>query len=306
MLRSLLNQIFDHDETMRPQIREIYEERCRQYGYGENNWQWTRVRLEKLLADTILTSAKQQQVMVFVDALDEAGAESAQYLAGYFHRIFIRAEEIQAAVQICISCRHHPIMEDIQAGEIHVENHNHDDIAIYIKDTLAGVVVGDSLDQAKREALVEDLIRQANGVFQWIHLLTPLIKRRIIEGESFNDIQSWLREVPADLEEVYVYILNNVIQERNLAQSFLLFQWLCLAERPLTVTEMRYALAAENAQISPPLKAWQNTLGFVESDDHMKRKVNALSGGLAELVSSGGDLKTIQVVHQSVNDFFSH
>ncbi|KAJ5111182.1 hypothetical protein N7532_001717 [Penicillium argentinense] len=303
MLRSLLNQIFYHDETVRARVREIYEERCRQYGYGENNWQWTQVRLEQLLADTILISAKRQQVMIFVDALDEAGAESAQYLAGYFHRILARAEEMEAAVQICISCRHYPIMEDARAVEIHVQNHNSDDIAIYIKDALAGMAVGDSLSQAKKEALVEHLIHQAKGVFQWIYLLMPLIKRRINEGESF-DHHSWLREIPADLEEVYVYILNNVILERNREQSFLFFQWVCLAERPLTVTEMRYALAAENAQISPTPKAWDNIVGFVESDGHMKQRINVLSGGLAELVSSGDDPETIQVVHQSVNDFF--
>ncbi|KAJ5110886.1 hypothetical protein N7532_001421 [Penicillium argentinense] len=303
MLRSLLNQIFYHDETVRPRVREIYEERCRRYGYGENNWQWTQVRLEQLLADTILISAKRQQVMIFVDALDEAGAESAQYLAGYFHRILVRAEEMEAAVQICISCRHYPIMEDVRAAEIRAEDHNSDDIAIYIKDALTGMAVGESLSQAKKEALVEHLLHQAKGVFQWIYLLMPLIKRRINERESF-DPYSWLCEVPADLEEVYVYILNNVILKRNRVQSFLLFQWVCLAERPLTVTEMRYALAAENAQISPSPKVWENTVGFVESDDHMKQRINVLSGGLAELVLNADDAETIQVVHQSVNDFF--
>ena len=49
--------------------------------------------LEDLLASAILASANQQHVVVFVDALDEAGAQSAQQLAGYFHRLVDRAEK---------------------------------------------------------------------------------------------------------------------------------------------------------------------------------------------------------------------
>jgi hypothetical protein len=66
---------------------------------------------------------------------------------------------------------------------------------------------------------------------------------------------------------------------------------------------MRYALVAKNAQVTPFPKTWEKIHGFVESDERMKRRINALSGGLAEVVSSGDDNETVQVVHQSVNDF---
>ncbi|CAI7581948.1 unnamed protein product [Penicillium pancosmium] len=127
----------------------------------------------------------------------------------------------------------------------------------------------DSPGQAPGEVLVGELIQHANGVFQWVRLTIPLIKQRALEGESMDDIRSWLREVPAGLEDVYVYILNNVIAARNRDQSLLFFQW-----------------------------RWEKIHGFVESDGRMKRIIKALAGGLAEVVSG-----TVQVVHQSVNDF---
>ncbi|KAJ5493624.1 hypothetical protein N7463_009711 [Penicillium fimorum] len=92
ILRLLLNQIFDHDATIRPQVRETYEQRCRQFGYGEDEWEWPQVALEELLASVILASASRQHISVFVDVLDETGAESAQQLAAYFHRLINRAE----------------------------------------------------------------------------------------------------------------------------------------------------------------------------------------------------------------------
>ncbi|KAJ5548418.1 hypothetical protein N7513_005652 [Penicillium frequentans] len=280
MFRSLLNQIFDRDTTVRPQVREIYERRCRQLGYGRSKWEWPRSVLEGLLTGAVLTSADRQPVTVFVDALDEAGAESAQQLATYFHRLIDLARTKKAAVQICISCRHYPIIGNVQAIEINVEDHNGEDISQYIKDALTGTEVEDGFGQVTREAMIGQLVQQANGVFQWAHLMMPLVRRRMLEGESYKDTRRWLCEIPTGLEDVYTYILNEVIEDRNREESFLLFQWICLAEQPLTVTQLR--------------------------DARMKRRIKALSGGLVEVVLSEYYHKgheTIQVVHQSVNDF---
>ncbi|KAI2741901.1 hypothetical protein DTO012A1_4463 [Penicillium roqueforti] len=303
MLRSLMNQLFDRDPTVRPQIREKYDRRCKQFGYGKRQWEWPQVMLEELLASAILASANQQHVMVFVDALDEAGAKSAQQLAEYFHRLVDHAEKMKLCIQVCISCRHYPITESGQAIEIKVEDHNQQDIATYVQDKLVKTEAKDNASQKMREMLVEQLTQQANGVFQWVHIMIPLIERKVREGESFDDICCWLREVPADLEDVYTYILNDVIEKRNREQSFVFFQWVCLAERPLTVTEMRYALVAMNVREPLSPKKWERISGFIESNEKIPSRVKALSGGLAEVVPSGDNNETVQVVHQSVNDF---
>lgn len=303
MLRYLLHQIFDRDTTVRPQIREIYKQR---YRHGE--WEWPQGVLEELLAGVILASASRQQVAIFVDALDETGAESAQQLAAYFNRLLDRAAKNNAAIRICISCRHYPIIGSVQAQamEICVEQHNHRDIATYINDMLDEIDVDPSEDM--KQMLMEQLIQQANGVFQWVRLIMPLImpliRQRILEGESFDDIYYWLfKGLPAKLEDAYMSILNDMIEVRNLEQSFLLFQWVCLAKRPLTMIEMRYALVGNNAQITRTPKTWEKTYGFVESDERMERRIKALSGGLVQVVPSEASNKTVQAIHQSVNEF---
>ncbi|CAG7953282.1 unnamed protein product [Penicillium salamii] len=303
MFRSLLNQIFDRDATVRAQVREAYEQRDRLFGQSEGRWEWAQPILEELLASVILAAASRQHVTLFVDALDEAGAESAQRLAAYFHRLIDRAKQKDVTVQICISCRHYPIVGSDQILEIYVEQHNHQDIAAYITDTLAGADVEENLSKETKATLMKQLIQQANGIFQWARLIVPVAQKRMSEAESFDEICRWLREVPADLEGVYMHILNDVIEARNLEQSFLLFQWVCLAERPLSVIEMRYALAAKNAHITRTTQKWERIDDFIESDKRMKGRIKALSGGLAEVILSKGASETVQVVHQSVNDF---
>ena len=291
MLRSLLNQIFDRDATVRSQLREDYRERCRQFGCGEREWEWPRVVLEQLLARSILTAATQQPVTVFVDALDEAGAASAAQLVKYFHGLKDQAEKVMACVKICISCRPYPIINH-RAVEIKVDSHNHEDIAAYIRDNLPADI-----------DLVNDLTKRAEGVFQWAHIVVPIVTRRIDEGDSLKDIRLQLKQVPVGLEEVYIYILGYVIAPERRAQSFLFFQWVCLAERPLTLSEMRYALATGNPEKKLPCVKWEVTSGFIETDEHMDRKTTALSGGLAEVTPSRDGSMVIQVAHQSINDF---
>lgn len=303
MLRSLLNQIFDRDAMVRPQVREDYTQRCRRFGDDARQWEWPRRLLEDLLVDAILTSASLKPVTLFVDALDEAGAEYAQQLVTYLHRLNDLAEKKMVTLKICISCRHYPIISH-RATEITVQDHNHEDIAAYIKvNLLADRMIGEAPDLGVWQNLVDSLIWQANGVFQWAYIIMPLIHQKVREGESPEDIWGWLPQVPAGLEDVYTYVLNHVIVHWNRKQSFLFFQWVSLAERPLTVSEMRYAITVNDADITLSPKQWPKIKGFVETDERMKERMKALSGGLTELVSNQDGDETIQVVHQSVNDF---
>lgn len=302
MLRSLLNQIFEFDSTVRPKVCEIYKARSRRFGSDEHKWEWPQRVLEELLAEVILSSASRKQVTVFVDALDESGAESAQQMAAYFHQLVNNAEKLDVSVRVCISCRHYPIIEITGTEEIYVEDHNHDDISRYIRDLLTGIDIGNSTNDHLLETLVEQMIHQANNLFQWARLVIPLVRRQAHEGESLENIRRWLRQVPKGLENLYKYVLEHVIEDRNRAQSYLFFQWLCLAQRPLTVTEMRYAIVAKDAGMKAPVKSWKQFNGFIENDERMKQKIKALSGGLAEVVT-GNDDAIVQAVHQSAQDF---
>jgi ankyrin repeat protein len=316
MFRSLLNQIFVLDDIVRGAVRETYEKRCQLFGHYDEH-KWPQTMLEELLTGAILTSANQKQVRVFVDALDETGAESAQKLASYFHRLSTLAGKEKLPLQICISCRHYPIISSPQAVEVCVEDHNQGDIATYIDDVLAEMEDDEGITRDMKEELMMQLNERAKGVFQWVHIMVPLLQQRVLGGDSLDDVRCWLDEVPADLEDVYSYILNDVIDQRNRGQSFLLFQWLCFAERALTLTEIRYALVAKDAKTSPLAKKWEKIEGFIDTDNRMKRKLKALSGGLVEVVSGemddensqwgfSGPCQLVQVVHQSVNDFLSN
>lgn len=129
-----------------------------------------------------------------------------------------------------------------------------------------------------------DLIRQAEGVFQCVHLMVPIVEKQINNGHSLKDVHRWLPRAPSKLNDVYKYILQHVIKLHDLKQSFSFFQWLGLAEQPLSVMEMWFTMTAKQVSASRPRIQCHETSDFIETDDHMKGRINAISGGLATLV----------------------
>ncbi|CAG7979961.1 unnamed protein product [Penicillium nalgiovense] len=292
MLRSLLNQLFLYDTTVRPLVRAAYNIRHEKFAGGEHNSEWPQKLLEELLEKVILMSATHQQVTIFVDALDETGQFSAQQLAGYLHQLSRSARRARVILKICFSCRHYPIVDSDEAIGITVEHHNFMDIVSYVRDKLPRRV----RDQDAWRSLANELIKQANGVFQWVHIIMPTIQRKILHQHSAEDIRKWSRTVPSELEEMYLDTLERVMTVENPQEVFLFFQWLCAAERPLSKTEMRYALTTKGATI-PSSQPWEQI-----GDEDMDFKIQALSGGLAEIGFYREDT-AILIVHQTVHDF---
>lgn len=67
--------------------------------------EWRAEELEAMLSDAIISSAKWKNVILFIDALDEAG-ESANVVINLLHRLNDRFAEQNCKVRICVSCRH--------------------------------------------------------------------------------------------------------------------------------------------------------------------------------------------------------
>ncbi|EXJ69442.1 uncharacterized protein A1O5_07478 [Cladophialophora psammophila CBS 110553] len=320
MLRCLLNQLYTQSAAIRGPIRTAYKEKQTQFGSAGRIWQWQQRELEKLLIEAVEEAAQSRRLIIFVDALDEAGKDAAN-TADYFHQLDGRLSRVQKKVSICMSSRHYPITSSMPSVEITVEHYNRKDIMSYMEKTLRDstlkAVPHD--DFSDWNDFVTEITERAaaGGIFQWARLVAPLARKYLLDGHSPLEIRQRLGEVPAELDSVYRHILQHVIDVGNRKRSLRLFQWVCLAFRPLSVTELQFALAAEDAMSSPCRLRCQDTHSFVDSDERMKKCIVSWSGGLMEVVpGSRRDMLStlpdkriyvdqVQVIHQSVNDFFT-
>jgi hypothetical protein len=304
MLRSLLHQLYSQDSSVRQTVRQAFKEKTALGKVGEA-WNWHRKELEDLFQDAILRVASSRKVVMLVDALDEAGAEAAKEIVSYFHTLNDRLSSTNGSTRICISCRDYPVTATIPGLEVRVEENNQEDISSFIRDELHFILRREEVSSEVNawSELKDDLLRKASGVFQWARLVVPLVIKYDSDGESLPYIRRQLLDVPEGLGAVYEHILKNVIEPRNRKRALHLMQWICLAERPLSTTELRYAMASDDMNVHLSQNYCKDAKDFVESDIRMERLVTSLSGGLAEVRQQGYHGQLVQLIHKSVSDF---
>ncbi len=108
-------------------------------------------------------------------------------------------------------------------------------------------------------------------------------------------MEAVVRSTPPDLDELY----RQLIQGMGPA-SLKLIQWVCFATRPLSLDELRWAMAIDVDCLHQSLQACHSAEDYVPDSARMKRQVQTLSRGLAEVTNA----QVVQFIHQSVKDFF--
>jgi ankyrin repeat protein len=263
------------------------------FGEAGKAWEWRVKELQDLFSMALKEVAQWSEVTIFVDALDETGSESAAKLVNYFHQLNDTvAADRHSSVKICISCRHYPVVARSPGLEILVEKENYRDIWTFVHGELekSQSRPEDPLFIEKRKELGYEIVKKAENSFQWTGMILPKVLAFLNDGESFEDISNMIAGESSDLSR------------RNRTRTLFLMQWVCLAERPLSLTELRYALACDDEVVQPHQVRCDDSKMFVESDGRMKTLVNSLSGGLVETRHHESEC-IVQVCHQTVNDF---
>ena len=103
-----------------------------------------------------------------------------------------------------------------------------------------------------------------------------------------------LTEVPEKLGDVYKHILSEVVDKKYYQQTLRLIRCVYLAERPLTLTEVCFAMSLLDTELVSseflPVKLGLPTL------DVMVRRIISLLGGLVEPKQHEGG-QIVQFIH---------
>ncbi|KAH0538071.1 hypothetical protein FGG08_005333 [Glutinoglossum americanum] len=295
LFRSLLHQILDQVPNLLSEFSSIFKERCKTKGEPGRKWEWHVAELQEFLETFILRISRAYSIRIYVDALDECGDVVAKHLVTYFQRLVLKLGSTEATLNICFSCRHYPILTLEHGLIICVEDENHLDIATYVK----GELERGFSDKDKARELKEKIVDKASGVFQWAVLVIPKVLELHWEGKSMTAIQTTIQEIPPELSELYQDILERL---KDRSQSLQLMQWISFAQRPLSLEELRFAMAVDADVPYSSLTECQKSEAYVETKEDMEKRVKSLSGGLAE-VKERQSRQVAQFIHRSVKDY---
>lgn len=287
LYRSLLHRLAQKSFAVLRKITDIFRTKCKTQGEHGERWEWHQNELQELFISQVQETTKTCSVRIYIDALDECGEEAV-------HLIDIFQKNVATVSSICFSCRHYPQIALENGSDINVETNNANDIRTYVNNQLG--------EQKSLAEVRGRIIEKASGNFQWVKIVANLVISWRREGLSLKSIQKKIASIPEELNQLYKELLSG-IDESEKPESLYLMRWICYALRPLSVTELRFAIIVDTDNTCLSISECEELERFVTNDEDMEKRICHLSAGLAEVIWHS-DKSTVQLIHQSASDFF--
>ncbi len=275
MMRSIVYQLLNKDDTLYRVFLDFYREKRRIYNGKELQWQQTELKkfIQSIVKQLPLQS---KSLLLLVDALDECDEKEVRGVVGFLETLSIIAINAGAELRICISSRHYPRVSMKKNLELTVEmrQEHETDITAYVREKL----------YTDDYSFAYQIRKKAGGIFMWVVLVVAMLNKAYDEGRH-EAMQVTLDEVPEDLEGIF----NTALEKGNSdkAELISMLQWVLFSYRRLTPEELYIAAVSES----------------LPSHDAVRRRIVSSSKGLIEVRVEDTGEEFVQFIHLSVNDF---
>ncbi|KAH8841536.1 hypothetical protein MCOR14_004610 [Pyricularia oryzae] len=167
----------------------------------EADTDWSESELRKLAKSAFSSDAL--PLCILIDGLDEVPVTQAEGL-----RDFVKELTQISNVKVCVSSRPEPAYK--HAFQSHACLQLQDLTAIDIRNYAAAAIQDlmrlrneDEIDASLTNRLEKTLIYRAGGVFLWLKLVAASLRRGLERGDSWDDLQKRLEELPTDISKLY-------------------------------------------------------------------------------------------------------
>jgi ankyrin repeat protein len=280
----------------------------------------------KVFFQSMFATKMEGRTVIFVDALDECDAKTMRSQAYFWREITQSAHAAGAELSVCLSSRHFPTITVTNCPEIIVDQHNDQDIITYV-DQKFGLGISES--EPEKQILRDRVIGKSAGVFLWVTLVVDDILQKRDEGTSLRALLGEIDNIPEELETLFSSLLR-ALEPRLRLLTLRLFEWVVLATGPLRLYEWHHILGFIQPEPPESLAAWRKSEKYTDSSEQLAKQIRTVSKGLIEIVSSVGDQQSdasalssvyagagsmeldqgenriVQVIHESVREYFLH
>lgn len=213
---------------------------------------------------SVLQSPSKSRFYCVIDAMDECGGDSAQDFLSRLPELFKSSRS--AVLKFYISSRPVPAIRT-ELSEISpsprtitlTPSTTQADINRVVETGLRKIQKNLNLEDTEKEELKEQLVRRSDGMFLWAFLALQEIGN--ILGLTAERLNETVERLPSGLHDLYECILNDLAKkltgdeegsrglsdcrESDLSLAWRIIQWIVRAARPLTLKELRAAIALE-------------------------------------------------------------
>jgi len=299
LLRSLLGQLVDQDESVRPTFHETYCKQLARHDTKSSLSVWNHNVLEQTFKGLLWNSARRHMVKVFIDAIDECHERDRDDVIRFLHSLKIPKLMPSHNFALFLTSRYHPDGQISFDQRIDLEQRTQDDIRTYIETMLRlPAAIG------TRRMVTEELQKGADGSFLWLSLLLPRINVLSGQGSTQKEMLREIEQCPLTLDKLYEGLLDQ-ISRNDLPEAGRLFQWICHGKRRLKVSELRTALAIHATSVEQSLSDYldEKNPDYIPDDETMIKRVRYLSQGLVNKVDAANDEDFLGFHHTSITQF---
>ena len=319
LFRTLLHRLCQRISALRDLVVKAYVAKRR---FSNFDVQWQLSELKDFLAAAVTSSVLgRRKLLLIIDAVDECDLAAIQSVVQTFEDLASAALSENTNFNVCLSSRYWPQIRIPKCFMARVELKNYGDIVMYIQKRLESAHINEG-DLTLIDTLKSEILNKAQGTFLWVVLVVQDLLHANIAGATLGELRDIVRRIPPDLSQFYEHQLRSAEGEGR-ERMLRLFQVVFYARRPLSPTELRYALAF-GSEAYASYAEWTQSLDYIRSDEQMEKRVREHSKGLVEFAQlprddehpqgfddehaqdSAQSLKVVvQFVHQSVRDFLT-
>ncbi|PMD14363.1 hypothetical protein NA56DRAFT_710938 [Hyaloscypha hepaticicola] len=251
----------------------------------------------------------------FIDGLDEYEGDSEKIV-----KIFERLSRSPIA-KICVSSRPLLVFEDAfsKSPGLKLQDLTSNDIKKHVKKELTSIKRYQQLaadESVPAAALEQEIVSLADGVFLWVRLVLEFLES-LLSGlgneNNIGDLQSRLRMLPTDLEELYHHILKNKIDPIYMDDASKMFKIMQktsgseLSILAFALTDESYFEKATNGP-TRPWKEEEISSACQKMEDRMKTRCAGLIGVSGTVTDALYDSSSrangkVQYLHRTVKDY---
>jgi len=271
MLRTVLYSILKQDES----AFFHFQQKFRDFRHA-NRSEWPYETLKNVLS-SFANHPSTKPLYLTLDAMDESKEDDRRSIIKLICELC--SDKNPCNIKVFLASR--PVAElkhRIQESHhvIIMQDENKHDISRFADDFLKNdlrlteKVLGEAADY---------ITRNAEGVFVWVSLIRAELLAVVETGYTNDDILRCLKALPRDLEDMYKFMFSKL--ENNKPQfiqdGIRLFRFILFAFRPLTVEELRDALAVPDGHNTSYDKFHRNRI------DAIARRIGHCGGNFLEI-----------------------
>jgi hypothetical protein len=258
---------------------------------------WNAQELFDELIKVLPKILRAHSVSIYVDGINYSESETAPKLVQDFSKLVEKSQiptkdpATTHGLRIIFSSTPYPMKDPFPRSCIQVDEKNGSSLRKYLEGQLSNI-----------DFNTQRLVSTKTG--------SSFVSARLIINhiKLFGPGQSSLVQQPSPTPAPISFLLGAYFQDmaHQGSNSLLsLLKWYCLSSKPLSLSELRVALALDALPKVCFIKELSQTEYFTRfaSDDSFQSWIKTTSWGLLETVTVGGQ-KVVKPMHDSVSDFF--